>query len=66
MNDRDAIEAALRPRGCERCGRTFAGHAAWQVAHDPHWPGGCVPPEVAGLTCTDGVWGVPGSAAASR
>ena len=61
QRDREALEAATRARGCGRCGRTYAGSAAYQVAHDPGWPG-CVPPDVAGLIEVDGVWCVPGAA----
>ena len=60
--ERAAVEAFMRPRSCSRCGFTFATQAEHQVAHDPHWPGGCVPPEVAGLVEVDGVWCQVGSA----
>ena len=63
--DAEAIEAATRPRGCPACGLTFGSAAAFTVAHDPHWPGGCLPPGAAGqLVDIDGVWVTP--AAASR
>ncbi len=62
--EQEAAEAAGRPKGCRSCGRTFANSAAFTVAHDPMWPGGCVPPDVAGLIEVDGVWCRPGSDAA--
>jgi hypothetical protein len=61
--EQEAIEEARRPVSCRRCGRTYGGSVAYQVAHDPEWPG-CVPPDVAGLIEVDGVFCVPGSDAA--
>jgi hypothetical protein len=65
--ERDAVGAALRPRGCAVCGLVFGSHAAFAVAHDPAWPGGCMPPGALGqLRELDGVWVIPGSDAARR
>jgi hypothetical protein len=61
---REASEQAGSARGCGKCGRTFDRLASWQVAHDPSWPGGCVPSEVAGLTEVDGVFTYGGRALA--
>ena len=65
--EREAVSEALQPRGCPACGLVFGSHAAYTVAHDPHWPGGCLPPGAAGqLEQHDGVWVIPGSDAARR
>lgn len=65
--ERDAVDEALRPRGCPRCGLVFGSAAAFTVAHDPNWPGGCLPPGAAGqLAEVDGVWVLPWSDAARR
>ena len=63
--DRAAIEEARRPRGCRKCGRTFADLASWTVHRDPGWPGGCLPGDALGqLVDVDGVLCLLGSAAA--
>jgi hypothetical protein len=60
--DREAAEAAMRPRGCT-CGLIFIG-SAFDVHRDPGWPGGCLPPGALGqLEERDGVWVLAGSAA---
>jgi hypothetical protein len=55
---REAVEEALRPRGCPLCGMTFGSAAAFTVAHD----GRCLPPGAYGqLVEVDGVWCLRGS-----
>ncbi len=50
-----AIEEARRPRGCGRCGRTFANAVSYQVHDDPAQ--GCLPGDAFGqLEQVDGVW----------
>jgi hypothetical protein len=61
----EAIREATRPVGCRRCGRTFAGQSAREVAHDgdrclpaSYWEGA--------LIDVDGVLVLRGSGAAGR
>jgi hypothetical protein len=68
MSDRDlteAIRAATSPVGCSRCGRTFKGQSAREVAHDGDR---CLPPHYwdGMLTEVDGVWVMRGSGQAGR
>jgi len=68
MNGRELAEAireATRPVGCSRCGRTFKGQSAREVAHDgdrclpaSYWEGM--------LTEVDGVLVLRGDDAAAR
>jgi hypothetical protein len=60
-----AIAAATAPKSCGRCGRTFAGSSAYQVAHDQ---GRCLPDHMteALLIVVDGVVVLRGSDAAGR
>jgi hypothetical protein len=65
MRDHDlaaAIAAATAPKSCGRCGRTYAGPSAYQVAHDQ---GRCLPDHMteAQLVIVDGVYGLRGTAA---
>lgn len=64
-SEREFIEAASRPRGCNSCGLTFGSQGAYQVHRDGRWPGGCLPAEgefLGQLVDVDGVWCTPGSA----
>jgi hypothetical protein len=62
---REAIEAAMRPKGCPPCGRTFGTRSAYEI-HFEQGPGSrCLPGDAYGqLVEVDGVWCVPGSEAA--
>jgi hypothetical protein len=63
---RALAERAKQARGCAACGLVFGSEAAWQVAHDPSWPG-CLPEGAfAQLVQVDGVWCIPDSDAAKR
>jgi hypothetical protein len=62
MDERDlaaAIASATAPKSCGRCGRTFAGASAYQVAHD----GRCLPDHMVDgqLVLVDGVYVLRGS-----
>lgn len=53
--EQGAVLAAAQPRGCERCGRTFADLASYTVHQDPVQ--GCLPGDAYGqLEEVDGVW----------
>jgi HK97 family phage major capsid protein len=60
--EQEAIEAAARPKGCGRCGRTFGNSTAYSV-HFESGPGTrCLPGDAYGqLIEVSGVWCVPGS-----
>jgi hypothetical protein len=65
--EQEAIDEALKPRGCGTCGLVFGSEAAFTVHRDAGWPGGCLPPGAAGqLAERDGVWVLPWSDAAQR
>jgi hypothetical protein len=55
--EREAIAAASAPRGCGRCGRTYASASAYAV-HFEHGEGSrCLPGDARGqLEQVDGVW----------
>lgn len=59
---RESEVAAQKVVECTSCGRRFVG-GAWQVAHDPRWPGGCVPTSAVESLLTEvrGVWYSRGS-----
>ena len=60
--EQEAIEAALRPRGCGRCGRTFGNGTAYAVHFESGEGSACLPGDAYGqLEQVDGVWIVPGS-----
>ena len=61
--DQAAIEAARRPRGCARCGRTFGNGTAYAVHFESGEGSACLPGDAYGqLEQRDGVWVVPGTA----
>ena len=68
QRDREAIDEALKPRGCRSCGLTFGSAAAWRVHFEGQPGAGCLPPGAFGqLQQNDaGVWCIPGSDAARR
>ena len=63
--DQAAIEAAMRPRGCGRCGRTFGSGAAYAVHFESGEGSRCLEGDARGqLISVSGVWCIPGSDAA--
>ena len=66
-DQQDAVDEAMKPRGCPDCGQTFGSAGAFTVHRSGDWPGGCMPPGALGqLQERDGVWVIPGSDAARR
>lgn len=66
-SQRELIEAARRPRGCGRCGRTLIGSAAWTVHFESGEGSPCLPGDAYGqLEERDGAWILAGSDAARR
>jgi len=63
--DDEAIEEAMRPKGCRSCGRTFGNNAAWTIHLEHGGPGSrCLPGDAYGqLVDVDGVWVCLGDAA---
>lgn len=60
--NREALEAAARPRGCGRCGRTFANSAAYSVHFESGEGSRCLPDDAFGqLEVRDGVWMLAGT-----
>jgi hypothetical protein len=61
--EHDALEEALRPRSCRRCGRTFGNGAAYAVHFESGENSPCLPGDAYGqLVQVDGVWCAPGAA----
>ena len=46
--EQDAIEAARRPRGCGRCGRTFGNGSAYAVHFEAGEGSACLPGDAYG------------------
>lgn len=60
----EAIDQASKPKGCARCGLTFATPAAYQVGHEG---GQCLGPGARGqLVDVSGIWALRGTDAARR
>jgi hypothetical protein len=63
----EAIEAALRPKGCGSCGQTFGTMAAYLIHFEDQEGSRCLPPGARGqLAERDGVWCIRNSDAARR
>lgn len=65
--EREAIEAAMRPKGCGGCGQTFGSMGAYLVHFEAQEGSRCLPPGARGqLVDRDGVWCIPGFDPARR
>jgi hypothetical protein len=62
---REAEAEAQRPVQCtSTCQRVFASRGAYDQAHDPRWPGGCLPTSAIESLLVEhrGTWYTRGSA----